>query len=613
MCGIAASFAYHVAAPPIDRDELLRVREYMAARGPDGAGAWFSDDGRVGLAHRRLAIIDPDARAAQPMRSVDGSAVLTYNGEIYNYRVLRDELHRAGVVLRTQSDTEVLLALYQRDGDRLFSRLRGMYAFAVWDARRGAMLLARDPYGIKPLYIADDGWTVRIASQVKALLASDRVSRAPESAAQVGLLLFGSAPEPFTSHRAVRAVPAGALQWIDESGPWAPRVHTSIAASFASSQADGEARDDAAIVTDAVRDSVAAHRVADVPVGAFLSAGVDSGTLVSAMAQDEPSRVQTCTLAFAEFRDTQDDELPLAREIARTLGVAHHAHTISRADFDSALPQLLADMDQPGIDGINTWFVARACRELGMKVAISGVGGDELFAGYSSFDDVPRWRARTRFAAMLPGLGRTSRMLAAPLLARQSRINPKAAGLLELGPHWAGAWLLRRGVFMPWELREVLPRDVVEDGLARLDWRALVDRTLDGVDDDATARVAALEAQLYLRNQLLRDADWAGMAHGLEIRTPLVDIDMLRTLAPRVARFRHGAGKRLLAASAPTPLPAAVTQRAKTGFSTPLARWIETNEALSGWRRVPHVARGPAHASRRLAVAMLHAQGLWPC
>ena len=233
MCGISGIFAYHAAATAPDEAELLATRDAMRARGPDGSGAWWSADRRCGLGHRRLAILDLSDRASQPMASADGKIVVTFNGEIYNYRVLRAELEAAGVRFRTTSDTEALLHLYARDGAAMVHRLRGMFAFAIWDERRRELFLARDPYGIKPLYTANDGWTFRFASQVKALLAGGGVSRDPEPAGIAGFHLFGSVPEPFTLYRDIRALPAGHTQRIDMAGPREPQPFANLAAILA--------------------------------------------------------------------------------------------------------------------------------------------------------------------------------------------------------------------------------------------------------------------------------------------------------------------------------------------------------------------------------------------
>lgn len=283
MCGIAGIFAYGDKAPPIDPAELRRVRDRMAARGPDGAGEWLSPDGRVGLAHRRLAIIDLSEAGAQPMVDPATGNVIVFNGEIYNYRALRRELEARGAVFRSQSDTEVLLALYRCFGPGMLPKLRGVYAFALWDAKEQGLFLARDPFGIKPLYYADDGRTLRFASQVKALLAGGGVDTTPDPAGHVGFFLWGHVPEPFTLYRGIQALPAGTALWVARDGQRRLHLFFDLPRELANTSADGtppkswaEARER---LREALLDSVRHHLVAHVPVGVFLSAGKDSATV----------------------------------------------------------------------------------------------------------------------------------------------------------------------------------------------------------------------------------------------------------------------------------------------------------------------------------------------
>src|SRR6266487_787778 len=314
MCGIAGIFAYHYAANAVDPVEVRRIRDHMAARGPDGFGEWYSKDEHVGLGHRRLTIIDLSERGAQPMTSADGKLVVTFNGEIYNYRQLRVALEARGRTFRTQTDTEVLLHLYAEKGEAMVNDLRGMFAFGLWDAQKKALLLARDPYGIKPLYYADDGWTLRFASQVKALLAGGRVSRNQEPAGWVGFCLFGSVPEPFTTYQEIHALPAGSTLWVDPVGTREINGYFSIANTYCRAEASGvELVSDAdlqASFREALLDSVRHHLVADVPVGAFLSSGIDSGALVGLMRDAGQEEIRTVTLAFEEFSGRNADEAP---------------------------------------------------------------------------------------------------------------------------------------------------------------------------------------------------------------------------------------------------------------------------------------------------------------
>jgi asparagine synthase (glutamine-hydrolysing) len=584
MCGIAGIFAYHYAANPVDSAELARIRDRMAARGPDGAGEWLSGDGRVGLGHRRLAVIDLSPAAAGPMASADGALVISFNGEIYNYRELRDELARQGARFRTHSDTEVVLELYRRHGTAMFGRLRGMYAFALWDAAKAALLLARDPYGIKPLYYADDGWTLRAASQVKALLAGNGVQRSPDPAGITGFYLWGHVPEPFTLYRDIRQLPAGHFMWVDRLGAGAPQPHASIAATLAAASPVAGAGA-AAVARAALLDSVRHHLVADVPVGVFLSSGLDSATLLALARECGTQDLRAITIAFDEFTDTAQDEAPLAARVAAHYGARHTVRRVSFAEFQADLPRILEAMDQPTIDGINTWFAAKAAREQGLKVVLSGLGGDELFGGYPSFQAVPRWARWTALPSRIPGLGAASEWLLRPFARRAS---PKLAGMVRHGGSYGGAYFLKRGLFLPSELRGLLPREVWREGLARLGLSASARRALTPDPGNAHARVTALESQFYMRNQLLRDADWAAMAHSVEVRVPLVDDQLLRRLAPLI-RSGALAGKAALAQAAQPPLPEAVLARRKTGFTTPVDRWLQralNSEAAPGpWAR----------------------------
>jgi asparagine synthase (glutamine-hydrolysing) len=578
MCGVNGVFAYAGAAPA--RAELLATRDHMRRRGPDGAGEWWSDDRRVGLGHRRLAIIDLDERAAQPMVSADGALIVTFNGEIYNYKQLRAELMGQGARFRTDSDTEVLLHLYAREGRQMVQRLRGMFAFALFDTRRAGLLMARDPYGVKPLYYASEAGVLRFASQVKALLAGGALSRLVDPAGLAGFHLYGHVPEPFTLYQAIQPLPAGSTLWIDGAGVGEARPFASIATALATA-APCSSPNLQMGVRAAVLESVRHHLVADVAVGAFLSGGVDSGALVGLMRDAGQTRIATLTLAFPEFRGSEDDEAPLAEQTAALYGAEHTTRLIHRTEFLDDLPVLFAAMDQPSIDGINSWFAAKAARELGLKVVLSGIGGDELLAGYSTFRDIPRWLRCFGPLSRIPGAAALAEASLRGMAPRLVKDNPKVLGLLKYGGDWAGAYLLRRAVLLPFEIEGVMDPDFARQGLQRL---FPLERLRASVTPDPRGdirRVVALESANYLRNQLLRDADWAGMAHGLEIRTPLVDFTLLQTLAPHMPRMAAGRGKRALAAAPSTPLPSQIVSRRKSGFSVPTAAWIHGRRAPS--------------------------------
>lgn len=587
MCGIATIFQYG-SRTEVSAEALSSMRDCMAPRGPDGHGQWISDDRRVGLAHRRLAIVDLSERGAQPMHGGEEASIVSYNGEIYNYPQLRRQLEEKGRTFRSDSDTEVLLHLYALYGREMVQHLRGMYAFALWDAEQEGLFLARDPYGIKPLYISDDGSTFRAASQVKALRQQTEVDTSVEPAGHVGFFLWGHVPEPYTLYRGIRALPAGHSLWVDEDGAHDPQAFVEIPESFreAEIQADQVNGAPRRLLREALRESVEAHLMADVDVGLFLSAGLDSATL-AALASECTDRLRTITLGFEEFQGTGEDEVPLAEQLAERYGTDHETVWVTRDDFIEARDDIFRAMDQPTIDGVNSYFVSRAAAESGLKVALSGLGGDELFGGYGSFQNIPRL---VNTVGAIPGaevLGRGIRKLAAPVVERMT--SPKYAGLLELGHSYSGAYLLRRGLYMPWELPDVMDPELVEQGWNELAPMLRIEEEIDGIRSDRL-RVSALESTRYMRSQLLRDTDWASMAHSLEVRVPLVDQRLLQTIGPVIAK--HGLTKDDMAATPTKPLPEAVRNRPKSGFTVPVREWLLSDRpeygeerGLRGWAR----------------------------
>ncbi|HSM13158.1 MAG TPA: asparagine synthase (glutamine-hydrolyzing), partial [Thermoanaerobaculia bacterium] len=378
MCGIAGMLRLAADGPALDRAELARISAALARRGPDGEKAWASAHGRALLAHRRLAILDPTPRADQPMLSADGRHALILNGEIYDFREHRQRLVADGVPLRTTGDAEVLLELLAREGPAVLSSLRGMYAFALWDESRGELLLGRDPYGIKPLYYATTGGVLRFASQVRALEAGGGVPLEVDREAVAGFLAWGAIPEPRTLRAAIRALPAGHLLRATADGP--VRVEP-----LPFRPPEREPRPVEAGLEECVRD----HLVSDVPVALFLSAGLDSALVAALARRHLPEPPTALTLTFAEARGTARDEEAGARAIAAALGLPHGVREVAGGEVRELLPEIVGAMDQPSIDGVNTWFVSKAAAEAGLKVALSGLGGDELLGGYPSFRDVP--------------------------------------------------------------------------------------------------------------------------------------------------------------------------------------------------------------------------------
>lgn len=580
-----------------------RMTAFMEARGPDGHGRWQSGDGRVILGHRRLAIIDIDSRSDQPLHSHDNRYSIVFNGEIYNYRELREYLKSSGSVLRTESDTEVLIELFRIRGKSMLSDLRGMFTFAIWDNLENRLFVARDPYGIKPLYYSLSNREFRFASQVKALVAGG-ITFSPDPAAIVGFHLFGSIPEPFTWVDSIRAFPAGHWMELSSEGVLAERTYCSIADLFSSSPGSEPAGNTSIDnLQDALINSVKAHLVSDLPIGLFLSAGIDSGALLGLTRQASTAEIVTLTLSFDEFRSTQDDEAIIAAQVARHYGAKHQTHRVGQAEFVATIPKFFDAMDQPTIDGINSYFVSKAANASGLRVAISGLGGDELFGGYPSFRNIPRDVSRIRQL----GLGKNIAQFSQSPFPRKglpSWFEPKIDTLLSYGSTFEGAYLARRCVFTPQELPGVMDRDLAIEGLARLEPLLLLSKQCGSSTRNSFQHVALLESSMYMRNQLLRDTDWASMAHSLEVRTPLVDSFLLRQCNTLLRTHGDSVSKLELALSPANPIPEAVIRRSKTGFSTPIAGWLQEAEVLGEWRNCPALSRKNTKWAKRWAYSV---------
>ena len=601
MCGVAGIFSYHTNAPKVEHAVLHNICEYMAKRGPDSKGEWYSDNGRVALGHRRLSIIDLSDKAKQPMQIENGNLIICFNGEIYNYRELRKKLELNGHVFSSDSDTEVILHLYADRGEKMLHELRGMFSIVLWDNQKQSLLLARDPFGIKPLYYEDDGHTVTFASQVKALLAGDKVLRNTDPAGIVGFLMFGSVPEPYTCYQNVKSIPAGSYMWITNSGLSSPVNYCSLNSVWGKQQQKNNFE---ILLRESLLDSVWHHQIADVPVGAFLSSGIDSITLLALMKESRDNNdqeIKTITLTFEEYKNTINDEAPLATEIARQLGTSHINRMITKNEFETCLPKILHAMDQPSIDGINTWFVSKIAAEQGLKVAISGLGGDELFGSYPSFRDVPLWH---RYIGPISRIGKPLSGFMKTLMYRF--IPPKILALLDYADTLTGAYFVRRGLFMPWEITKIIDKDLATSGLEKLNpinyLNALINKLPSGA---SYATVSTLEASHYMRNQLLRDADWAGMDHSLEIRVPLVDIRLWSNIANQLIALEPGSAKKMLLKSTNLNTAEKIMYRPKTGFSVPYENWIIQQPEYRIPDKNMQIQSSNWHWSRKFALQIL--------
>lgn len=539
-------------------------------RGPDDRG--LHSDGPATLGMCRLAIIDP-ANGHQPMLSPDGRYTLVFNGAIYNYRALQTELALGGWNFRTNCDTEVLLAAYATHGADCLRRLRGMFAFAVWDAREQTLFAARDALGIKPLYYArlpDSG--LAFASELNPLLASEAVPREIDPTSAGEYLAWFSVPAPRTIYRGIANLPPGHRLSVDaagrvKTGPWwqlpIPTRSAAIAPNY---------HDFVQGLRHQLEDSIRAHRVADVPVGAFLSGGMDSTAVVGMMVRSGAPRLKTFSLVFGEAGFSEQTSARLA---AATFGTEHHEELITGARVAADLPRLLACFDQPTGDGINTYYASQTARRGGVTVALSGLGGDELFGGYPSFRDLPRLQRLLPFWRQLPD--RLRRSLVAQLRARAGVRARKLADFLAYARDLHELASLQRRV-LPEAVRLSLLAPEARAPAERLGPHhpMLEDFAFELIGADAFQIISAWELRTYMADVLLRDSDVFSMANSLELRVPFVDRPLLEWLWPQRHWFKYDPrhAKRALADATADLVPAAIRNRRKQGFSLPFAHWM---------------------------------------
>jgi asparagine synthase (glutamine-hydrolysing) len=615
MCGIAGVLSFTDTRP--DNSVASSLSAALAHRGPDGEGVYQS--GAVLLVHRRLAIIDPTPAGAQPMVSPDGRYRLVYNGEVYNHRELRTELEARGERFHSSSDTEVLLRLLVSEGPSALVRIRGMFALALWDQREQTLLLARDRFGIKPLYVARNTARVAFASEVGALRRAGLVDRTVSAAGVLAYLAWAHIPAPLTWLDDVESLPPATWRRYGADGRSLDAIYADPAVAYVTRDSEPDEQTLRDSTAAAVRSAVRAHLVADVPVGVFLSGGIDSGAIVSAAREVVGSDLRTYTVTVD---DADYSEAAVAEQVARAFGTTHHALRVDATHVADDLAAIVQRLDQPTADAVNTYYVARAVAASGVKAVLSGVGGDELFGGYPSFERVP---AAMRISRVLgPAMPATGVMATAALPAwRAAKWRHFAHD-----PEIEQGYRALRGFFMPEELPALIGPALKDRAVREAAESALVaaeDRMFEASGAErAVASVARLETRGFLGGQLLRDIDAVSMAHGLEVRVPFVDADLQRVVWPALgAHASLLKGKRLLHETLAQPLPADVTGRPKQGFTLPFATWMRGTlqdavrgglDALAGegWVEpsVPGATwkafeRGQAHWSRAWGLGML--------
>ncbi|MGY6501041.1 MAG: asparagine synthase (glutamine-hydrolyzing) [Acidimicrobiales bacterium] len=584
MCGIAGLLG---AVTAETRSAVERMSDALVHRGPDGEGMWESDLDDRGhgciMAHRRLSILDLSSAADQPMTDVGGGHTIVFNGEIYNFRELRAELTARGERFTSSGDTEVMLRWLAAHGPDRCDRLRGMFAFAVWDHRRRRLTLARDPHGIKPLYVCrnpdpNGDWTLVFASEVRAILAAgllDRPRLAPEAVASV--VWNGFVAGPLTAVEGIERHDPGVVSVIDAAG-------ATVTSTFARMGADGGDGTTIEGLARELQQSVDVHLEADVPLGVFLSSGIDSSVVANLARRARPDdRIDTFTLAF---EDQSLNEADPARAIAEAIGTEHHEILLTESDFVADLDTALDTLDQPTFDGLNTYFMSRSVRQAGLTVALAGTGGDELFGGYQTFAKLPAFARWSRATRAVPEPARRSVARRVSQLAQRGKAGDvapqtrwaKLPEMVAAGGDLLALYQLSYALFLPEMQSELLTEglDPLPNGLPS----ALQDRLREETRGaTALASLSVFEQRCFLGERLLPDSDAASMAVSLELRVPLVD----HTLSAHVARmdddrrYRPVGRKQALRDAGLVGIPPALFERPKQGFQLPFDLWIRRN------------------------------------
>ena len=582
MCGIFGVVAANPATIKID--EIRLARDVMIHRGPDDEGIWLSEDNCAALAHRRLSIIDISVMGKQPITTADGRYTITFNGEIYNYRELTKYLESKNIHLKSKSDTEVLLYLFALEQEECLDRLRGMFAFAIWDNQKKTLFAARDRFGIKPFYYALIDNQFIFASELKAIKKYKNKLTLSMHGADA-FLKTGSVPSPLTIYSEVFALPPAwslvyqANKQINLNQWWQFEDLYSDEKEF-----NTVAKDE---VHEALLESIKMHCVSDVEVGAFLSGGVDSTSIVSLMRQIGHERIKTIS---DTFHGNALDESRYSKIATDKYETEHYEYKLTEEEVIEHFDRLMCSMDQPTIDGLNTYFVSKASKDLGLKVVMSGLGGDELFGGYPSFKYIPRLEQINSLLNYVPFL-RSSISATAKFAGKRmgkkfsyyfDHPNEKNASFKIMRGLFTGEELLRLGWMQkyehPYEMENPADYYSGKNG-ARIDGDRF---NVNGMKSNGTSvptemqKISHLESKFYMANQLLRDTDIYSMQHSLELRVPFVDHILFKTVFPYIDSSFSSKLCKCALIEATGNLPREIKNRTKMGFTFPFAEWFTT-------------------------------------
>tara|TARA_B100000886_G_C20414398_1_gene488593 strand:- start:365 stop:2146 length:1782 start_codon:yes stop_codon:yes gene_type:complete len=580
MCGFITSFGIS-----FKNTDFKSALKHLSRRGPDSEGVWTDD--KVFMGSRRLAIFDLNNRSNQPMKSLCSRFIIVFNGAIYNYRELREYLLKKNINLKTESDTEVILELFVLEGSSMINKLKGMFAFVIWDSAKKEAFAARDPYGIKPMYIGYSEEGLILASQVKTLLHTKFIKKDIDLCSNYSFLNLGYVLEPRTWYKDIKALKPGSFiiikegkkvfeeQWYNIASIW------ELADSFKKKTSNNNCKNK---IEKALTETINQHLISDVPIGIFLSSGIDS-TLIAALASiNSKKKIIGITVCFDEFKNSMYDETSNARITAKKFGIEHHILRVSKEDFKNDFPKILDAMDQPSIDGINTWYASKAAAQLKLKVVFSGVGGDELLYGYDHFKTIPILFKFLKFIKKFKFL----KILAKGFfnLLGFIRKDIRWKYLFKFSNSIFELWLIKRTILTE---KEIISKNYTFKNISTIFNKDILSSNGPHFFRNPKIKLSQIETIYYLRNQLLRDSDWASMYHGIELRTPFVDVKLLENLKEVMNECSSKKNKLSIISNFKAHFSENLNSNKKIGFQTPIHRWFIDDKNLKNFEKNKYI------------------------
>ncbi len=564
MCGISGIYNPH--NKQINSQKITeKILTIQKKRGPDGQGIWRSDCKKITLGHNRLSIIDLSNNANQPFVSKDGKTVITFNGEIYNFNELRSELIRKNIYFKSKSDTEVILEAYKYWGLDCLNKFRGMFSFAIWDNEDKKIILARDPFGIKPLYYCMFNEVLYFASEIKSLLSIENLSFNLSNLGIVSYYLWGNIQDPFTLYKEIKSLDKGSCLIIKDENKKIFN-YASIEEEILNAEEKNfkNIYDKEEYLKEITKETVDYHHVSDVPRTLLLSSGIDSNILLSSMSESNKKNCSALTLDF-NFEGKMNETV-LATESAKINNINHSSEIVSEDEYVKLIDVFFKNMDSPTDDGLNNFLISNIAKKQNSKIIISGIGGDELFFGYPSFKYIPKLNS---FLKTFPDIKIINSLFENHLyrFLKTKKLNMKYSGIFKYGRNLNSAFLLKRSLFLPQEIEELISKKEFKDGYEELNF---LDNSLNEIEKikDKKLSIMYLEIKYYLCSKLLRDSDWASMSNSVELRTPFVDWFYFKKILPLI-KFDKNFGKMNLFNAFKNKLPINLSNRQKTGFVIP--------------------------------------------